>query len=397
MDALDAPPRRWEGPNPWIVDVGLAAGLATVALVEIARADAVVIPSDTRWSVAFALAITVPLVLRRRYPFAVMAAVGAAATVYNVLDIPPDPYTLTFAVLLAVYSVSAYARQGLAVVAAVVTAVALVVVNLPAFDENDYADIVNQFVLLGGGWVVGQNTRYRWRQAELLRERAARVEREQRERERVAILEERGRLAREIHDVIAHSVGVIAVQAGAARAVAEQRPDRARDALGAIEEVSKDTLVELRRALGALRSADDDASLRPAPGLAVLDELAEQIGRAGVRVSIREEGDRRELPSAVDLSAYRVIQEALTNIVKHSGAAGATVTIRFEPSWLEVLVADEGGVRPSGRGRGGGTGHGLIGMRERVSVLGGEFEAGTAGKGFVVRARFPLTAAEATA
>lgn len=394
---MDAPPRRPEGANPWVVDVGLAAGLATITLVEIARADAVVTPSETSWSVAFALAITAPLVLRRRYPFAVMTVVGAAATVYNVLDIPPDPYTLTFAVLLAVYSVSAYAGQSLAIVAAVVTAGALVLVNLPAFDENDYADIVNQFVLLGGGWVVGQNTRYRRRQAELLRERADRLEREQRERERLAILEERGRLAREIHDVIAHSVGVIAVQAGAARAVAEQRPDRAREALGAIEDVSKDTLVELRRALGALRATEGDAELRPAPGLAALDELAEQIGRTGLRVSIHEEGERRELPSAVDLSAYRVVQEALTNAVKHSGASSAIVTIRFEPEWLEVLVADEGGAGSNSRGDGGGTGHGLIGMRERVSMLGGEFEAGATEAGFVVRARFPLTPAGAPA
>ena len=391
---MDGQTRR-AGPNPLVVDVGLASGLALVALIEIARADAFVGPSDTSWSVSFALAITTPLVLRRRYPFAVMSAVGGLAVLYNVLDIPPDPYTLTFAVLLAVYSVSAYARQSLAIAAAVVTAVALVVVNLPAFDENDFADIVNQFLLLGGAWVVGQNTRYRWRQTALLRERADRLEREQREREHLAILEERGRLAREIHDVIAHSVGVIAVQAGAARAVAEQRPDRAREALGAIEDVSKQTLAELRRALGALRSADESAALRPAPGLADLDELAGQMGRTGLHVSIRHEGERRALPPAVDLSAYRVVQEALTNVVKHSGAPKADVTIRFEPSWLEVVVADEGGARP--KAPGDGTGHGLIGMRERVGVLRGEFEAGPTETGFVVRARFPMTPAEAPA
>jgi signal transduction histidine kinase len=257
---------------------------------------------------------------------------------------------------------------------------------------------VNQVVLLGGAWVVGQNTRYRRRQAELLEERAERVERERAELERIAVLEERGRLAREIHDVIAHSVGVIAVQAGAARAVAEQRPDRAREALGAIEEVSRDTLVELRRTLGALRAPGDEAALTPAPGLDRLGELVEHVGRAGVSVSVDEEGDRVDLPPGVDLSAYRVVQEALTNTVKHAGGTAAHVSIRYGPEWLEVAVTDEGGSR-SGAGANGttgdgaaGAGQGLVGMRERVTMLGGQFEAGRQGSGFAVRARFPIGA-----
>ncbi|MFF5204531.1 sensor histidine kinase [Streptosporangium sp. NPDC000396] len=403
---------RWlERLSPWAVDAGLASVLAGVALTEIAvNADcAGVTVSDTWWSVAFTVAITFPLSLRRRHPFAVMVAVGVPAAVYNVVDIPPDPYTLTFAILVAVYSVSAYARRPLAVAAAVTTAAVLVLMNLPVMpDENDFADVVNQFVLLGGGWIAGQNTRYRRRQARLLRERAERAEREQQERGRVAILEERGRLAREIHDVIAHSVGVIAVQAGAARAVAEQRPDRARETLATIEKVSKDTLVELRRALGALRATGQETDLRPAPGLAALDELVEKVRGAGVTVSVREQGERRDLPPGVDLSAYRVVQEALTNTVKHSGSPTAHVTIRYGASSLEVRVTDDGGSSPAralagvGRGSQGGGhvagghgtgGHGLIGMRERVAMLEGEFEAGATETGFAVRARFPLTGA----
>jgi signal transduction histidine kinase len=403
IEAMDlrAVVRRLQRLSPWVVDAGLAAGLAVIALTEIAldARCACLAASDVWWSVAFTMGITLPLVLRRRYPFAVINAVGITAAVYNIIDIPPDPYTLTFAILVAVYSVAAYARQPLAVTAAVISVVALVLLNLPVMaDQNDYADVVNQFLLLGGGWIAGQNTRYRRRQAELLRERAERAEREQREHERVAILEERGRLAREIHDVIAHSVGVIAVQAGAARAVAEQRPDQARQALADIEGVSKDTLVELRRTLGALRAAGQETELRPAPGLAVLDDLVEQVRRAGVRVSVREEGAGRALPPGVDLSAYRVIQEALTNTVKHSGSPTAQVTICYGESALEVLVADDGGRRPPDRVAGGNGGppggHGLIGMRERVAMLGGEFEAGATETGFSVRARFPLTAAE---
>jgi signal transduction histidine kinase len=403
IEAMDlrAVVRRLQRLSPWVVDAGLAAGLAVIALAEIAldARCACLAASDVWWSVAFTMGITLPLVLRRRYPFAVINAVGITAAVYNIIDIPPDPYTLTFAILVAVYSVAAYARQPLAVTAAVISVVALVLLNLPVMaDQNDYADVVNQFLLLGGGWIAGQNTRYRRRQAELLRERAERAEREQREHERVAILEERGRLAREIHDVIAHSVGVIAVQAGAARAVAEQRPDQARQALADIEGVSKDTLVELRRTLGALRAAGQETELRPAPGLAVLDDLVEQVRRAGVRVSVREEGAGRALPPGVDLSAYRVIQEALTNTVKHSGSPTAQVTICYGESALEVLVTDDGGRRSPDRVAGGNGGppggHGLIGMRERVAMLGGEFEAGATETGFSVRARFPLTAAE---
>jgi signal transduction histidine kinase len=266
-----------------------------------------------------------------------------------------------------------------------------VVLNFPGVGEDDFGDVVNQFVLFGGAWIVGQNTRFRRRETELLEERAERAEREREERERVAVLEERGRLAREIHDVIAHSVGVIAVQAGAARAVAEQRPDRAREALAAIEDVSKDTLVELRRALGALRAPGDEAALRPAPGLDVLDELVEQVRRAGVSVSLSEEGARGEIPPGVDLSAYRVVQEALTNTVKHAGPTAAHVTVRAGDGWLEVAVVDEGpaaGRRNVAAPSNGG--QGLIGMRERVAMLGGEFDAGPTQTGFAVRARFPL-------
>jgi signal transduction histidine kinase len=399
MDTRNALRRRLERLNPLVVDGILALVLAVVAFIEIAVSSGGVDASDIAWSVAFAAAITLPLAVRRRYPFGVMVVVGAAATIYNAIDVPPDPYTLTFAVLLALYTASAYARPRLAIVAGVVALVVQVVLNLPGLaEEESFADDVNQVVLLGGAWIVGQNTRYRRRQAELLEERAERAERERAELERIAVLEERGRLAREIHDVIAHSVGVIAVQAGAARAVAEQRPDRAREALGAIEEVSKDTLVELRRTLGALRAPGDEAALAPAPGLHRLDELVEQVRRAGVSVSVSEHGRRIDLPPGVDLSAYRVVQEALTNTVKHAGPTTARVSIRYGAGWLEVAVTDEGGPHSSAGGNGAtgdgaaGAGQGLIGMRERVTMLGGEFEAGPRGPGFAVRAHFPIGA-----
>jgi len=402
MDTRGRLLRRLGNLNPLVVDIVLALGLAAMTLIEIAttsRSCDCLSAWDIRWSALFMLTETLPLALRRRYPFGVMTVVGISAIVYDLLSIPPEPSTAIFAILLAVYSVSAYARRPLAYVAAVVVGLALIVLNLPGIaDEEDFAGFVNQFVLLGGAWVVGENTRYRHRQADLLRERVVSTEREQLERERIAALEERGRLAREIHDVVAHSVSVIAVQAGAARAVAEQRPDRAREALGAIEEVSKQTMTELRRALGVLRGPADTTAMEPAPGLSELDDLVEQVRQASVDVEVSTIGERCDLPSGVDLSAYRIVQEALTNAVKHAAPTTARVSIRYEPGWLELVVSDNGPSetgppRPDLGGDGSGDGgHGLLGIRERVAILGGTFAAGPSGRGFEVRARLPLEA-----
>lgn len=385
------------GLNPLLVDSALALGLAAVTLIELAtlRHAEGVSTADVWWSALFMLAETLPLALRRRYPFTVFAFVGTASILVDVLNVQPDPYTALFATLLSVYTVSAYADRRLALTAAAIVGVALVVLNMPPLvDDEDFASLLTQFALIGGSWVVGQNTRVRRRETELLAERAERAERERAERDRMAVLEERDRLAREIHDVIAHSVSVIAVQAGAARAIAEQRPDRAREALASIEQVSRETMVELRRALGAMRAPADEAALAPAPGLELLEDLADTVRRAGVEVEIAREGELGEVPAAVDLSAYRVVQEALTNTVKHAAPTAAHVLVRSRPEWLEVLIADEGprpGTRPDdGSARVPSGGHGLIGMRERVAMFGGTFEAGPSGGGFAVRARFPL-------
>lgn len=393
--------RRLGDLSPLTVDTTLALAVAALTLIEIAtsRDCGCFSTSDAWWSTAFMLTQTLPLTLRRRYPFVVFAVIGVSAIVYDLLSIPPDPNTAIFALLLAIYSVSAYARRPLALAAAAITGAAFVGLNLPGIaDQEDFASLANQILLLGGAWVVGQNTRYRRRQAELLHERAARIEREQLARERMAALEERTRLAREIHDVLAHSVSVIAVQAGAARSVAERRPERAREALGAIEEVSKQTMTELRRTIGALRGPVDDPAMRPAPGLKDLDELVEQVRGTGVDVDASFIGERRELPASVDLSAYRILQEALTNAIKHAGPTTARLQIAYEPGWLELVISDDGpttrrhpGPDVGGNGSSDG-GKGLMGIRERVSILGGSFEAGPKDHGFEVRARLPIDA-----
>ncbi|MET9297268.1 sensor histidine kinase [Streptomyces sp. NPDC003077] len=233
-------------------------------------------------------------------------------------------------------------------------------------------------------WTIGHSVGERRRHASALRERAT----EQ------AVVAERLRIARELHDMVAHSIGVIAIQAGAGRRVIETQPDEARNALSSIEDTSRDTLAGLRRMLGALRRADpadgDGAPLGPTPALADLDGLAERTRDAGVRVDIEWRGQRRALPAEIELSAYRIVQEAVTNVVRHSGARACRVTVDCREDDLSIEITDEGR-GPSGLP--GAAGYGLTGMRERAALLHGEFAAGPRPEGgFRVAARLPVPA-----
>jgi len=202
-----------------------------------------------------------------------------------------------------------------------------------------------------------------------------------------AISEERARIARELHDVVAHSVSVMVLQARGGRRVLESDPAEARQAFAAIERTGHEALDEMRRLLGMLRRSDEEVALAPQPSLRELDRLVEQIRAAGLPVQVVREGEPRELPPGVELSAFRIVQEALTNALKHAGPARARVVIRYGADDLELEVADDG----AGAGNGSVPGYGLIGMRERVSVYGGELEAGRqAGGGYALRVRLPL-------
>ena len=212
--------------------------------------------------------------------------------------------------------------------------------------------------------------------------RARQLELERRE----AVVAERARIARELHDVIAHSVSVMTVQAGAAEEMLKRDPGRALEPVRAVQETGRQALVEMKRLVGILRDDDDEIGLAPQPGLADLDRLVEQMRDAGLPVEVRIEGERRPLPLGVDLSAYRVVQEALTNALKHAGRASAIVTVCYGESDVTIDVADDGdgGVKTS-------DGHGLIGMRERIGVFGGTFAAGPRDAGgFAVSVRLPL-------
>jgi signal transduction histidine kinase len=217
---------------------------------------------------------------------------------------------------------------------------------------------------------------------------AAALEREREEKVRIAAAEERARIARELHDVVAHSVSVMVVQVGAARGILDTEPETARDSLLSAERSGRQALAEMRRMLGILRQRADGDGLAPQPGLARVDGLLERARAAGLEVELRTEGDPRPLPPGLDLAAYRIVQEGLTNAVKHAGPASARVVVRYGPDRLDIEVRDDG------RGpveRSGDPGHGVVGMRERVALYGGTLDIGAAeGGGFAVRACLPL-------
>ena len=241
-------------------------------------------------------------------------------------------------------------------------------------------------MLLAATFVFGTYVRSR-RRAASLEDHAARLERERDERARVAVAEERARIARELHDIVAHAVSVMVLQVGAVRHRLPEELDEDRDALNGVERAGRTALTEMRRLLAAMRIDGDEAELAPQPGLDGLDSLAAEVGRAGLPVRLHVEGERFPLPRAIDLSAYRIVQEGLTNALKHARASHADVTVRYRPEEVEVEVLDDG----AGTATSDGLGHGLVGIRERVKIYGGEMNAGTApAGGFVLSARLPL-------
>jgi signal transduction histidine kinase len=333
---------------------------------------------------------TLPLVARRRFPGAVLAVCVASGLAFAALFMPP--VFLGPAVLVAVYSVAAYGRRWVSLAGLVVAELGLAAVQLTPvrFERSTFLLFMG---ILAVAWVLGHFVGVRRAYIRQLEERTAELERARAELARRAVVEERLRLARELHDVVAHAMSVIAVQSGVGAHVAASQPEEVGKALAAIEATSRTALDELRRLLGVLRQdSEPQASLTPVPGLADLDRLLAEVGKAGLAVRLRVEGSPLQLPAGVELSAYRIVQEALTNVVKHAGSAHAQVTIgyRDQEVTVEILDGGRGAATPATDGR-VGTGHGLIGMRERVAAFGGDLQVGPRpGGGFRVAARLPL-------
>jgi signal transduction histidine kinase len=333
---------------------------------------------------------TLPLAARRRFPLAVLATTVASGLAFVALGLPPD--MLWVAIPVAVYSVAAYGDRWVALVGLAVAEAGLPVVQLTP-GRTGVNTWVGNMGFLAATWLLGHFVGVRRLYVLQLEERTAELEQAREELARRAVVEERLRLARELHDVVAHAMSVIAVQSGVGAHVADTQPKEAAKALAAIEATSRAVLTELRRLLGVLRQADEpQGDLAPVPGLADLEGLLAEVAKAGLAVKLRVNGTRPPLPAGVDLSAYRIIQEALTNVVKHAGSARAQVVIGYGDQDVRVEVTDDGRgvVTPFSDGR-AGTGHGLIGMRERVAAFGGDLEVGPGPDGgFRVAARLPL-------
>jgi signal transduction histidine kinase len=267
----------------------------------------------------------------------------------------------------------------------IASATAGAVISLIALARDGYHSLLQTVLLFGIAWVVGDNLGTRRAYTHELELRAERLEREQQAEAARAVAEEQARIARELHDVIAHNVSVIVVHAAAGRDAFDERPQRAREALETIEATGRSALAELRRLLNAVRDRNPD--YEPQPGLAGLPSLIDRVRASGLEVALHIQGAPTPLPAAVELSAYRVVQEALTNTLKHAVASRVDVRLRYSTRELGVEVRDNG----RATGNGVGTGSGLIGMRERVAAFGGTLSAGAAaGGGFAVDARFPL-------
>jgi signal transduction histidine kinase len=290
--------------------------------------------------------------------------------------------------------VAAYGDRWVALAGLAAAELGLAAVHTPGrFEEFEGLALVGFMGILATAWLLGHFAHNYRAYAARLEERTAELERAREELARRAVTEERLRLARELHDVVAHAMSVIAVQSGVGAHVADSRPGEVGRALAAIEVTSRAALTELRRLLGVLRQdGDPQASLAPVPGLANLDVLLAEVAEAGLAVRLRVEGAPAPLPAGVDLSAYRIVQEALTNVVKHAGPAHAQVVVGYGDQEVTVEVIDDGrGAVTSVTDGRAGTGNGLIGMRERVAAVGGDLEVGPRPHGgFRVAARLPV-------
>jgi signal transduction histidine kinase len=364
--------------------------LAIAAILElVVGRDSPGAPPTALWISIPTVAVLVLLLLaRRRFPFAAPAAYWLLAMAISFAD----GVLLAFIGSLSIVGLaSAFLLGNLrnplkAGAGLIITLVGIVAVvhNIPGETASDLVFIPLRFVV---AWVAGYALRERAEQAEAAEERAAHAERAREAAARVAVAEERARIARELHDIVAHAVSVMVLQVGAVRHKLPDSLAEDRDALRGVERAGRTALAEMRRLLAAMRREGDEAELVPQPGLDGLDSLLAEIGRAGLPVGLHVDGKPVPLPRGIDLSAYRIVQEGLTNALKHAHASDADVTVRYRPDELEIEVRDNG----HGSATTDGLGHGLIGVRERVKLYGGKMSTGTAvNGGFVLSTRLPL-------
>jgi signal transduction histidine kinase len=372
----------------------LIVALTISAMVQlIVNRDTPGAPTTSLWLSLPAMAVLVlPLLAYRRYPFAAAASywvIGIGVTLVNGTLIPyVDSRSVVGLAAAFLLGNLRDARQAWLGLALLTTSLLLIVHYIPGEQSpNLYVFLTIRYV---AAWIAGYALRARSEQVEEAVVRAARAEHERESAEsaaRVAVAEERSRIARELHDVVAHAVSVMVLQVGAVRHKLPESMTEDSEALRRVERAGRTALAEMRRLLAAMRPDGDEAELVPQPGLDGLDSLLAEVGRAGLPVELHLEGDPYPLPRGLDLSAYRIVQEGLTNVLKHAGASDADVVVRYRPDEVEIEVRDNG----NGRAGGDGMGHGLVGIRERVKIYGGEMSARAEPEGgFVLSTRLPV-------
>jgi len=385
----------WLRRHPRLVD-----GVLALVLVFIGTGSAIA-GSAGRWVLLpISVALVIPVVFRRKYPVGAFAA----ATVIGALQVllTSRPSAADFAVVVLLYTLAAYRPRSVSVPGLAVCLLGSVVgvVHWTPGRLGVLQTVVVGSIMFAGpallAWVLGDSMRYRRAYYASLEDRAARLERERDAQAQIAAATERARIARELHDVVAHNVSVMVVQANGASYALDTEPEKARQALAAIASTGRQALAEMRRLLGVLRSGDGETGLAPLPGIGQLSELLEQTRASGLAVAFTVEGVPGPLPGGVALAAYRIVQESLTNTRKHGGPnASAQVTLRYCEDVLVLRITDDG---RGAAAAGDGAGHGLTGMQERVALYGGTLQAGPRpGGGYRVTARLPLAPARTTA
>lgn len=383
------------------IDAGIALSLMGFALLSVFITNDLIDDSEASrvplWAeYALTVVLFLPLLWRRRYPLTVLVVVGAVFVVYRLAEVA-EFSSSSIALFLALFTAGAlsehpardWVRGG-------TVAVSMVLVAVQLSGDQEYIGL-DLFLLVGysvalnvaffvAGWLLGDAQRTRRRNEAELARRAEELAAEREDRARRAVLDERVRIARELHDVVAHHVSVMGVQAAGARRVLESDPHRAVDALSAVEHSGRAAVGELQRLVGFLRQDDTPSDAHPQP---TLDDLDRLVATAGLSARLQWIGRVRPVPSSVSLSAYRIVQEALTNVLKHAGDVPTTVVVTFTTTTLQIEVRNRRGLAD---GSGNGSGRGLLGMRERVAMLGGRFEHGVAdGGGYRVFAALPTS------
>jgi len=380
--------REVDARRPWALDTLLALLLFLGASLSAISPSTQARPPDLTFYVLLAVGAA-PYALRRRAPLAVL--VLASVPVLAMITLGYGSAVIGSGLFLAAYTVAAWSSTRLTALAAGYVLVLLTAVVALIPRSMQFGELATNAALFIGAFALGRSMNERRQNLSLLHERADLAEQTRQAETRLAIADERLRIAQELHDVLAHSLGVIALQAGVGAHVIDADPAEAKASLLAVAETSRSALTEVRRILGALRGQGDSATYHPPPGLDAVGDLAAELTAAGLPVSVHVEGYRDGLPAALDLTAYRLVQESLTNVVKHAGAARAEVTVRYEPGALVLEVVDDGqGAATTTEAA--SLGRGQLGMRERVSLWGGSLTTGPRPcGGYRVSARLPYT------